>query len=608
MAKIIIYQADEASLQKVSDILSQCYSHQMLSETTEEYAYYLKKQGYTTQDTGDSTFSAKIDQIVKINGHNSIKDNIFLWANILGHPKNRADYFAHFSEEEQEIWHRLVYNNFISCQSIPEHLRNNLIGNSIERTYTKKWLAWGIIYSRYDYFLYNKRVEDEIMLPSPAYALFFPMVEPQFSDADFIHQAELTEDEKAHVLTFESYVPLHVSILLSLFQQGSFKTTLSKLVAKGSLKKMEMMNFRQFGQPQQKDPFLRNRMLLAAPATAYTNFPSTASSSYPSSKPQKVMRYALKEMTKESKWLHSVILNDETIRKSEIEASTFPLLAADIVDLLKKYPDTWIDADNVPMKIISNTSQNCFHLGGFSNPELGRTTTLFNQFTGHEIDNINKVPEQGLPMLFGFLAMLLSWGCIEVVCRPLPNDATTDCQFIKLFRTTKLGRYVLGIDQTYTIGTLTNGEQLFEVGKMQLIVRSTAKDNPFEPVVAQMANHIGNGRYEVTATSLLAGCKNKEDVKRRIDSFKGCVGKDLPRIWNDFFADILQHCNPFKSIDCLNYYMYQIDKDNINLQRLLTTDPELSSYILRAEDFVILIQSNKHTDFVNRLKNFGYLL
>lgn len=56
------------------------------------------------------------------------------------------------------------------------------------------------------------------------------------------------------------------------------------------------------------------------------------------------------------------------------------------------------------------------------------------------------------------------------------------------------------------------------------------------------------------------------------------------------------------------YNIYQVSTADKELQRLVSTDPVLRQYMVRAENYILLVKADHQKEVTERLKEFGYLL
>ena len=86
------------------------------------------------------------------------------------------------------------------------------------------------------------------------------------------------------------------------------------------------------------------------------------------------------------------------------------------------------------------------------------------------------------------------------------------------------------------------------------------------------------------------------------------VGCDKPSDnWESFFASLIDKCTPLKG-PSTRYSQLQLPTENKELQRIFATDPELREYILKAEKYIVLVETDKKTKVQAILKKYGYII
>lgn len=56
------------------------------------------------------------------------------------------------------------------------------------------------------------------------------------------------------------------------------------------------------------------------------------------------------------------------------------------------------------------------------------------------------------------------------------------------------------------------------------------------------------------------------------------------------------------------YSVYEIDRTDLRLHEIISTDPTIRSISRRAENYILLVESGKYSVFRERLKSYGYLV
>lgn len=213
-----------------------------------------------------------------------------------------------------------------------------------------------------------------------------------------------------------------------------------------------------------------------------------------------------------------------------------------------------------------------------------------------------------IPFVKAFFFLLASFGLLEIACDKDTELYPSPFYTLKYFRPTALGAYVLDFTETYEKPKTKEEGPFFDLDSNNLIVRSLSDNNPYESLLQDIAEPIGARRYKVTHASLLNNCATYMDVSNRVEFFKRFISSDLPEVWSAFFASLMKRCSPLKGISPDMYLLYQLDSNNDELLKLISTDPLIRKYTVRAEGHMLLVRKDAYKQVITRLKSFGYLL
>ena len=132
-------------------------------------------------------------------------------------------------------------------------------------------------------------------------------------------------------------------------------------------------------------------------------------------------------------------------------------------------------------------------------------------------------------------------------------------------------------------------------------------DSPRRAVFSQFAKAVTPVLYSVDFGSFLEGCTMRNEVESKIKKFRHIVKEDLPEVWETFFAELLNRCNPLLNVRS-KYVVRRINSDDKRLQEIILTDKELKEYIVRAENYIILMEQKNMDKVSHILRRYGYLI
>lgn len=235
-------------------------------------------------------------------------------------------------------------------------------------------------------------------------------------------------------------------------------------------------------------------------------------------------------------------------------------------------------------------------------------TKLTNNWTSKAVTIDDMVSQITIPSIKSIFFLLASWGIVEIAYQA-PNSPNTVSPFdgIEYVRLTALGRFAFEIDSEYTPPVVVEQKKDFELSSDRLLIKFLDADSPRRAVVSQFAKAITPVLYSVDFSSFLEGCTMRNEVESKIKKFRHIVKEDLPEVWENFFTELLNRCNPLLKAGS-SYVVRRINSNDKRLQEIILTDKELKKYIVRAENYIILMEQ-KNVDKISQiLRGYGYLI
>lgn len=295
------------------------------------------------------------------------------------------------------------------------------------------------------------------------------------------------------------------------------------------------------------------------------------------------------------------------LRKTVIEDCTCGSIANKIYITLKNFHSYgWLPIEkiNYVCRTGFDYSERSFQM--FNIYDMDKVS-LHNDYDGKDIYLHNLLQEITRPYIKAVLFMLSAFGLVEIAYREKPAEgATSYYDSLEYVRLTNLGLYALGVKQKYT-RTKQADIKYFELDTERLIVKSLVDNNPYESLLGNMATAISKKMYKVSYESFLNGCAKLQDITNKIDFFKEYICDDLPANWSQFFENLKKRCKPMKAPQ-KKYSLLQLPSDDKELQRIVLNDPTVRKYTLKAEGFILLVETNNKSKVVDALKKYGYLL
>lgn len=269
---------------------------------------------------------------------------------------------------------------------------------------------------------------------------------------------------------------------------------------------------------------------------------------------------------------------------------------------LEDQPDAWLSLEELRTYVYACPT------GAFlGTPVFDRwKMELQNTLSDEKIFPDTQWKDIDLAVIRGIAAAMFGMGLVEVSWCGCGDEQSDPLEHIRRIRLTALGRYALGLSESYDSGPVEIKEW-FRLDNDHLIVSSVRADNPYEPLLNDIAEPIGSGRYKIDSSSFLKKCSKGMDVKEKIEFFKNYVSSDQPEIWKDFFSSIEKRCGPFVE-DRAGYVLLKVGENSPELVRILSSEPEIRKLIILVEGGRFLVSSQNYKKFVSLMKDFGWLV
>ena len=536
-------------------------------------------------------------------------------AMMLCEPSNLQLYIDHLSEEERELWRRVLMNVYVSESEAGQILKTkNIIVEEWVSYYRIKKVAipnltllsldQGLAAkaSRYGYREHVSFVTIHPLLHPFFFQAFFPLAyEKEIG-------REQLPDNGLSVIDFEAESVAKYMLVRSLIQAGELSMC-SKGISQTDVKRVaKKVGVEEFPMEAGIQTTLRSRYYLETLALGAN---ISGSKKYKDKNYEQALRFIFTDKIKYfQEYLMPLLLpHIKGLRQRLIEFNSMELMTNLLLDSLRAEPDAWLSFSDLLLR--SFTSSDYPYLlvqypALLFNPgsQLERAE-LVNDFSNKVFTSDSFVMEFGFTSLQALGVLLSSMGMAELALSPLHRSESPFAR-AEYLRLTALGRYALGVVSEYEPPQIEQ-QAYFELDPERLIIRSLVEPNPYAQLLKDTSLPISKNRYETSASSFLANCKSREDVENKISVFRQFISSELPPLWKQFFDMLLKRCSPLKP-DSSSYKHYRLSPDYIDLIRLITTDEQLRQLVIRAEGYLILIRHENVRRFEELLKKHGYLL
>lgn len=277
---------------------------------------------------------------------------------------------------------------------------------------------------------------------------------------------------------------------------------------------------------------------------------------------------------------------------------------ANYLAIAKALPvEQWVSVDNLiqyaKYNILSLLPADTESLIAYAKYEIDNDTYDLKLTT---IENI-----VGMPTLYVTLFLWAALGLIDIAY----NDPIFDKQATPLYngiqyvRLNALGAYLLGIADNYETPELKVIPNPI-LSPEKLSITAHPDDKTATILLAPYTNKATDQNVYITNYGIfMHDCSNLNQLENKIASFKNILKNiEIPNNWQQFFTTILAQSNAFQ--EASSHRLIQIPAENTTLTRLIARDAELKKYIIKAENYYIIVFSKNESAVKKRLKELGY--
>lgn len=217
------------------------------------------------------------------------------------------------------------------------------------------------------------------------------------------------------------------------------------------------------------------------------------------------------------------------------------------------------------------------------------------------------------PLVKGSMFLFAAFGLVDLaytfpankVLRQKSEDYLSVFDGAQYVQLTELGAYLTGRSSHYTMPIQEEKGAEVVLDPDRLIISLYGEDHLKSLFLQKFADKIGEHRYKIDYASFLRDCYTHRDVEKKIKLFKTEIAPNPSQVWLAFFDQVLARASPITIEDNLLVFKLSSDKELIHL---MATDSILKQYILKAENFYIIVERNNYPKVKERLETLGYFI
>lgn len=512
-------------------------------------------------------------------------------------------YYDWLPQPFQRIWTDMLVNNGISTREMNLRYNLRIPGLNLPGFEMQNDIFPPLSFFHFELF-YNSTLDFaenigqyHLTLPAPMRALCIPFFYER-DKYEITPVATLLPGEELLVYENKQEILQNLPILMGIEQHGYMPLNLKGAVNLNTVqttkRKMEMSEF--FESVIHEVANLRGALLLPV----FLRYKFTGSD--PEQPEKYVKRVFNNLLPMDFSWLLPVLLHHlKGFRQIERTPAMGCRPFLTILNSLQDIPeDKWLSIDNLLLHF-SYTGEELMPL---SESYLDRK---YLYFRGEILLIDEYYTRVTVPFVKSVFFLLAAFGLVDVAYAPY--SISYDCYYesLQYVRLTELGEYVLGKRESFRPRNKRLAGNYFEACEDKLIIRSPQPGNLYEKLLLDIAQPVGSTEFEVTPSSFLRTCKTADDIQNKIDFFHQFVCEEPSEVWQQFFETIACHINPLEEVKG-SFRLFRISPENKELVKLIARDPHINKYVLKVEDYHLLIHSKDYSKVVNRLKTYGYLL
>ena len=606
----IIYAPEGIENEQIVSSLMHGYDISKLQEAAYEVRENFKKYKLVALDKDGKKYEPAPIALMFSN-KKKLKKDYAAYLAIMKHTNNFSLYYEEWSKPVKELFKQTAANHYILHTDATMILGEPSIKESRyfwdDPEINQKLDNWyGTIEAKapitnkntYEHSNYYLELAD-----NSYYVLTLPSLFPELMNIEKCE--ELPDAEAYKTYSGENTIFTVVPIMSSLFDSGQLNLGRNKLPASELKKTSKLLKLPEFFTDDNK--YFSN-ICASFVLNFYTIYRMDLYNN-DMTETQDLLKDLFKNLNEMQEYLMPILLPHITgLRKNLFNYCSCGYLINILQSVLKKFhKEEWLPIDKLLFhcRVSPQKTESQFLL--FYCSDLFKAK-FCNDYDGKEIYCDDIIQELTYPYLKAALFMMAAFGFVEIAYKEKPDEgATSYYDTLAYVRLTNLGLYALDIKRKY-VRTKEAEIHYFELDTEHLIIKSLVDNNPYESLLSNMSTAISKKMYKVSYESFLNGCEKLQDINSKIDFFKEYISsQDLPDNWVQFFKDIKKRCKPMKAPK-KKYSLLQIPNDDKELQHIILTEPTIRKYTLKAEGFILLVETNYKSKVVEALKKYGYLI
>ncbi len=176
---------------------------------------------------------------------------------------------------------------------------------------------------------------------------------------------------------------------------------------------------------------------------------------------------------------------------------------------------------------------------------------------------------------------------------------------LKYIKFTNLGLYTIGVKDEYIVEEVKKDKQKIKFDQYKPIITVDKTDSVTIAKLDNFCTQLDSSRYTLDYTKIFKDCKNIKALELKIDSFYKNIEQNPPKVFKDFFDNIINNSNSLKSNN--DEVVIQLN-NNKKLLSLFLTNKKIQELIIKASGYRVIVLKKDLAKFTKIIKDNGFFI
>lgn len=215
------------------------------------------------------------------------------------------------------------------------------------------------------------------------------------------------------------------------------------------------------------------------------------------------------------------------------------------------------------------------------------------------------------PLVKGIILLFHTLGAVDIAVAEGETEnrikfnrrGLTPFDNIFYFRLTELGQILLGLKKVYNEKRDESTIIFHNTKTMVTLKGKSVKERNF---FKRIGKNIGDGTYLISFNSFFKECNKEEDLEYNFKNLLNLLGKDIPKVWNDFLTEIDSRINPTYNEQEL--LVINFPRENQVFIDTVLNNPKIRELFYMVEGFRGAFSHKNYSIFKKLMRDEGFLI